>query len=112
MFRDGVNHILDTRGVVPLLEASVKALGHEGVLAIVGVARPGSSLNIDPLEFMMSCKRIFGVIEGSADPALVSVFPPDCWHCSRFFDEADKVVSLTAHSAAGRSVSTREVSCR
>lgn len=72
MFHDGVDKVIDTTGVVSLLEASVKALGHEGALAIVGVTRPGSSLNIDPLEFMTSCKQILGVIEGSANPASVS----------------------------------------
>ncbi|KAJ6088710.1 Polyketide synthase enoylreductase [Penicillium sp. IBT 16267x] len=71
MFPDGVDHIIDTTGVVPLLQSSIKALGHEGVLAIVGVAPGGSSLTIDPLEFMLSCKRIVGSIEGSADPAQI-----------------------------------------
>jgi Zn-dependent alcohol dehydrogenase len=72
IFPDGVDCILDTTGVVPLLEAAVKALGHEGTLAIVGVARAGSSLNIDPLALMMGCKRVVGVIEGCANPAVVS----------------------------------------
>jgi Zn-dependent alcohol dehydrogenases, class III len=73
IFPDGVDCILDTTGVAPLLEAAVKALGHEGTLAIVGVARAGSSLNIDPLELMMACKRVVGVIEGCANPAVVSL---------------------------------------
>ncbi|CAI7616592.1 hypothetical protein N7533_009250 [Penicillium manginii] len=69
LFSDGVDHILDTTGVVPLLESAVKSLGHEGTLAIVGVAPGGSSLSIDPLEFMINCKRIVGAIEGSSNPA-------------------------------------------
>ena len=73
IFPDGVDCILDTTGVVPLLEAAVKALGHEGTLAIVGVARPGSSLKIDPLKLMMGCQRVVGVIEGCANPAVVSL---------------------------------------
>lgn len=73
LFPDGVDHILDTTGFVPLLESAVKSLGHEGTLAIVGVAPGGSSLSIDPLELMISCKRIVGVIEGSASPAKVSI---------------------------------------
>jgi Zn-dependent alcohol dehydrogenase len=72
IFPDGVDCVLDTTGVVPLLEAGVKALGHEGILAIVGVDRPGSSLRIDPLALMMGCKRIVGAIEGCANPASVS----------------------------------------
>jgi Zn-dependent alcohol dehydrogenase len=73
IFPDGVDCILDTTGVVPLLEAAVKALGHEGTLAIVGVARAGSSLKIDPLKLMMGCQRVVGVIEGCANPAVVSL---------------------------------------
>ncbi|KAJ5758811.1 Polyketide synthase enoylreductase [Penicillium odoratum] len=49
MFPDGVDYIIDTTGGVPLLQSSIKALGHEGMLAIVGVAPGGSSLTIDPL---------------------------------------------------------------
>lgn len=75
MFPDGVDYILDTTGVVPLLQSSVKALGHGGTLVIVGVASAGVSLNIEPLEFMVNCKRIIGAIEGSADPAKVSKCP-------------------------------------
>ncbi|KAJ5138487.1 Polyketide synthase enoylreductase [Penicillium bovifimosum] len=71
MFPDGVDCIIDTTGVVPLLDAAVKALAHEGTLAVVGVARAGSILSIDPLALMMGCKRVVGVIEGCADPAVI-----------------------------------------
>jgi Zn-dependent alcohol dehydrogenase len=42
IFPDGVNHILDTTGLEVLLQESLKALTHEGTLALVGVplARP------------------------------------------------------------------------
>ncbi|CAL5874487.1 uncharacterized protein PFLUO_LOCUS8783 [Penicillium psychrofluorescens] len=69
MFPGGVDDILDTTGVVSLQEASVKALGHEGTLAIVGITPQDAELKINPLEFMMSCKRIVGVIEGCSNPA-------------------------------------------
>lgn len=72
MFSGGVGLVLDTTGVVPLLESSVQALGHEGTLVIVGVARAGSALNIDPLDLMVNCKRIIGAVEGSSNPAVVS----------------------------------------
>ncbi|KAJ5547900.1 Polyketide synthase enoylreductase [Penicillium frequentans] len=71
MFPDGVDHIIDTTGVVPLLQSSIKALGHEGMLAIVGVAPGGASMTIDPLDIMLNCKRIVGSIEGSANPAQI-----------------------------------------
>jgi Zn-dependent alcohol dehydrogenase len=72
LFPDGVDQIIDTTGVVSLLQSSIKALGHEGTLAIVGVAPAGASLSIDPLEFMINCKRVVGAIEGSSNPATVS----------------------------------------
>ncbi|GLI76564.1 hypothetical protein PoHVEF18_004837 [Penicillium ochrochloron] len=69
LFPGGLDQIIDTTGVVPLMQSSIKALGHEGTLAIVGVAPTGASLSIDPLEFMINCKRIVGAIEGSSNPA-------------------------------------------
>ncbi|CAG8038329.1 unnamed protein product [Penicillium salamii] len=71
LFPDGVDCVLDTTGVVPLLEAGVKALGHEGILAIVGVTPLNSTMKIDPLALMTGCKRIVGAIEGCANPALI-----------------------------------------
>ncbi|KAJ6099584.1 hypothetical protein N7467_001119 [Penicillium canescens] len=68
LFPGGVQCVLDTTGVTPLLQAGIDSLGHEGTLAIVGVARAGQKLNIDPLSFMMGCKKIVGAIEGCADP--------------------------------------------
>ncbi|KAJ5662360.1 Polyketide synthase enoylreductase [Penicillium maclennaniae] len=69
LFPEGVDNILDTTGVVPLLQASIAALGHEGTLVFVGVAPATGTLTINPLEIMLSCKRIIGAIEGCSDPA-------------------------------------------
>lgn len=77
MFPEGVDNILDTTGVVPLLQSSIAALGHEGTLVFVGVAPATGTLTINPLEIMINCKRIIGAIEGSADPAKVST--PFVW---------------------------------
>lgn len=82
MFPDGVDQIVDTTGVVPLLQSSIEALGHEGTLAIVGVAPAGTSLSIDPLELMVNCKRVVGAIEGSANPATVSDLFCSLWLCA------------------------------
>ncbi|EEP77961.1 conserved hypothetical protein [Uncinocarpus reesii 1704] len=79
LFPDGVDQIIDTTGVSALMQASMKALGHEGVLAVVGVPRPGDSIQIDALDLLVSCKRVIGVIEGFADskeiiPQLVKLY--------------------------------------
>ncbi|KAJ5898913.1 Polyketide synthase enoylreductase [Penicillium taxi] len=71
MFPGGVDQILDTTGVVPLLEASIEALGHEGVLVIVGVVPAGAKLSFEPQEFMMACKQIIGSIEGCSNPQVL-----------------------------------------
>ncbi|KAJ5477921.1 hypothetical protein N7530_003430 [Penicillium desertorum] len=94
IFPDGVDCILDTTGVVPLLEAAVKALGHEGTLAIVGVARAGSSLKIDPLKLMMGCQRVVGVIEGCANPAVVIPQLIDLYKQGKF--PVDKLAKIYA----------------
>ncbi|KAJ5125432.1 Polyketide synthase enoylreductase [Penicillium atrosanguineum] len=69
IFPEGVDNILDTTGVIPLLQSSIAALGHDGTLVFVGVAPATGTLTISPLEIMLSCKRIIGAIEGSSDPA-------------------------------------------
>lgn len=71
LFPDGVDKVLDTTGVRPLQQSALNALGHEGVLAIVGVSKPGNTLEIDPLKFMMNCNRVIGMIEGESNPAQV-----------------------------------------
>ncbi|KAH8170600.1 zinc-binding dehydrogenase domain-containing protein [Sarocladium implicatum] len=70
-FPEGVDMILDTTGVVPLLESGVRALAHEGTLAMVGVPPPATPLQIDSLDFLTTCKKMIGVIEGFANPQKV-----------------------------------------
>lgn len=67
----GPDKIIDTTGVVGVLEASVKALAHGGTLALVGIPSPTAILRIDALDLLLSCKRVIGVIEGAADPHIV-----------------------------------------
>ena len=70
-FPDGADKIVDTTGVPAVLEAAVKALSHEGTLALVGVPPPTGTLQINALDLLLSCKRIIGVIEGFANPQKV-----------------------------------------
>lgn len=67
----GPNSIIDTTGLVGVLEASVKALAHGGTLALVGVPAPTAIMRINALDLLLSCKRVIGVIEGAADPHIV-----------------------------------------
>ncbi|KAJ9647615.1 hypothetical protein H2204_000245 [Knufia peltigerae] len=64
----GVDQIIDTTGVSSLIEMGIKALNHAGTFALVGLPRPEAPIQIDPLETMLACKTITGVIEGRSDP--------------------------------------------
>ncbi|PNP51905.1 hypothetical protein THARTR1_07496 [Trichoderma harzianum] len=84
----GPDKIIDTTGLAGVLEASVKALAHGGTLALVGVPAPTTTLQINALDLLLSCKRVIGVIEGAADPHILiprllelyrdGKFPVDC----------------------------------
>ena len=67
----GVDGAVDTTGIPEVIEQGIKSLGHAGTIALVGVARPEQTVAIDPLAFLISCKRLIGVIEGACDPAKV-----------------------------------------
>lgn len=71
IFPDGVDYILDASGVQVLLQDSLKALAHEGTLALVGVPRPDATIELNALNILLSCKRVIGVVEGGADPKKV-----------------------------------------
>ncbi|KAL1887986.1 hypothetical protein Sste5346_009868 [Sporothrix stenoceras] len=68
IFATGVDKIVDATGVVPVINDAVKALGHGGTLALVGVPPPNKTLQIDALDMLLSCKKIMGVIEGLSSP--------------------------------------------
>ena len=69
---EGVNGVVDTTGVPKVIEHGIKSLCHGGTMALVGVPRSEQSIAIDPLEFLLACKRLVGVIEAASDPAQVS----------------------------------------
>jgi Zn-dependent alcohol dehydrogenase len=97
---DGVNQILDTTGLVPLLETSIRALSHGGILALVGVPSPMKTIAIDPLEFLLSAKRLVGVIEGASNPAEASLkMLPQEWNVDELANY------FQGHSGAHRIIS-------
>ncbi|KAJ5086811.1 Polyketide synthase enoylreductase [Penicillium alfredii] len=110
LFSEGVDHILDTTGVIPLLEASVQALGHEGTLAIVGIAPVGSSLNINPRDILVSCKRILGVIEGNSNPALLLPYLINLYKQGKFpIDKFSKAYDADSMDQALKDLHTGKV---
>ena len=83
IFPGGVDRVLDTTGVRVLQQSGINTLAHEGVLAIVGVSKPGNTIEIDPIKFMMNCNRVIGMIEGESNPAEVCYLVPLLvpWDC-------------------------------
>lgn len=83
IFPDGVDMIVEATGIAALAEISVKALAHGGTLALVGVPPPEANLKINPLDLLLACKKIIGVIEGLADPHKVyKLVPERAMRCS------------------------------
>ncbi|WP_425531532.1 NAD(P)-dependent alcohol dehydrogenase [Kordiimonas marina] len=65
---EGVDYIVDTTGVPPLLAQAVPALNIRGVLGLVAAYPPGEKLDVEMAFMMSGGRRIQGVVEGSSDP--------------------------------------------
>ncbi|KAI1630142.1 chaperonin 10-like protein [Exophiala viscosa] len=65
---DGIEYIVDTTGSISMINNGIKALGHAGTLALVGVPKPTDQIEANAIDILSSCKRIIGVILGSTDP--------------------------------------------
>ncbi|KKP04923.1 AreB protein [Trichoderma harzianum] len=99
----GPNSIIDTTGLIGVLEASVKALAHGGTLALVGVPAPTATMRINALDLLQSCKRVIGVIEVAADPHILiprllelyrdGKFPVDCLAKVYPAEQLDKAIT-------------------
>ncbi|KQN00134.1 geraniol dehydrogenase [Sphingobium sp. Leaf26] len=61
------DHIVDTTGVLALLEPAVALLARRGTLALVAAYPPGTA-GLDASAIMSMGRRIVGVIEGGIDP--------------------------------------------
>lgn len=68
LYSDGVDYIMDTTGSSLLVNSGIKALGHAGTMALVGVFGPEDKLHVNALDLLTSCKSVVGIILGSADP--------------------------------------------
>jgi Zn-dependent alcohol dehydrogenase len=66
----GTNFIIDTTGVLPIIEAGVASIKTGGQLLLVGVMS-GLKLEIDLSDMLANGKTVRGVIEGTAKPSKV-----------------------------------------
>lgn len=82
-------------GIIPVIRSAVDALRQRGTCGIVGASKPGEELKLDAIDFMQSCKRLRGIVEGDA---VADVFIPrlvDLYMQGRFpFDKLVKFYSF------------------
>ena len=60
---------IDTTGHVPLISQAVRFTGNRGRIYQIGIAAPGSKLEIPVWEFMAAGKQYIGTVEGDSVPA-------------------------------------------
>ncbi|MBD2858915.1 NAD(P)-dependent alcohol dehydrogenase [Spongiibacter sp. KMU-158] len=65
----GANYVLDTTGVPQVISSAIDGMKKQGHMVLVGVGKPETKLNFDMNMFMMTGKKLEGVIEGNAVPA-------------------------------------------
>ncbi|WP_426168552.1 NAD(P)-dependent alcohol dehydrogenase [Sandarakinorhabdus sp. DWP1-3-1] len=98
---DGIDHIVDTTGVGPVIRAGVEALASRGQLAMLAVTPPGTEITIDP-NMLLGGKALRGAVEGDADP---QAFIP--WliarHCAGRFPH-ERLVTTYPFSAINEAV--------
>lgn len=108
----GVDYALDTTGVAPVIASLFQATAFGATIALVGVPRPGTTLDLGLLS--ASGKTVLGAIEGDSVPQnfipqLVSLylagqFPFDQLVTKYPFDQIDQAIADTASGKAVKAV--------
>lgn len=63
----GVQFIVDTTGVGPVIRAGTEALASRGQLAMLAVTPPGTEITINP-NILLGGRALRGAVEGDSDP--------------------------------------------
>jgi len=93
----GVDYIFDTTGHLPLVEECIELLAIQGTLGMIASYAPGKRLSFDAVMFMITGKKIQGVVEGDSDiktfiPQLLDYYKRGLFPIEkivRFYDLAD-----------------------
>lgn len=64
---DGLDFLVDTTGVGPVIRAGLEALTARGQLAMLAVTPPGTEITINP-NVLLGGRHLRGAVEGDADP--------------------------------------------
>jgi aryl-alcohol dehydrogenase len=108
---DGVDHAIDTTGVVAVLEQAMLSLAHRGKLGIIGVpADPNAALPVNLIQAQVLGVTITGIVEGDSDPDVfipqllelhrAGRFPFDKLITTRPFSEINEAVAAQRNGEA------------
>jgi aryl-alcohol dehydrogenase len=64
----GVDYVVETSGVVPVLQQAIRSVTSGGTVAVVGAPALGATLEIEVTAIISGARRIVGVVEGDSDP--------------------------------------------
>ena len=64
----GVDSVVETSGVVPVLAQAIRSVTSGGTVAVVGAPAMGAKLEIEVTAIISGARRIIGVVEGDSDP--------------------------------------------
>ncbi|HQV19413.1 MAG TPA: zinc-binding dehydrogenase, partial [Gordonia sp. (in: high G+C Gram-positive bacteria)] len=108
----GVDFVLDTTGVAPVIASLIQAAAFGAKIALVGVPRPGSSIDLGLVS--ATGKTIIGAIEGDAIPQTfipqmlslyeAGLFPFDKLITTYPFDQIEQAIADTASGKAVKAV--------
>jgi aryl-alcohol dehydrogenase len=103
----GLDHAVDTTGVVPLLHCAIAALRPMGTLVLLGMQK--QDLPLGPMSIAVG-KTIKGVVEGNCDPQLMIPELIGYWREGRFpFDRLVRAYPLSQINEAFAAAHSGEV---
>lgn len=79
----GVDRVLDTTGVAPLMREAMAILAHRGTFGFVSGTADGSDLGV-PMLRMLQGRKVVGIVEGNSNPHLFIPFLTDLFARGRF----------------------------
>ncbi|MFD0311012.1 NAD(P)-dependent alcohol dehydrogenase [Streptomyces sp. NPDC127119] len=100
---DGVDHAIDTTGIVPVLEQAMLSLANRGRLGIIGVpADPSAALPLNLIQAQVIGVTVLGIVEGGSDPDVFVPYLLDLYRAGRF--PFDKLITTRPFSEIDEAV--------
>lgn len=102
----GFDYIIDTTGIIPLVNDAITALAPRGEIALVGAYAPGTPVLADATHIMSAGRIIRGVVEGSANPQAFIPELIDHYRAGRF--PFDRLVEYFTFEELGAAIEAGE----